>query len=331
MRPGLLKHLRCPHCGHTLTATDAGSLQCTGSAHVFPVHDGVPRFSDDRTPTARAFGYMWGEQTPHAAPLQVSIPYHLHAMQQALDGPRFDGLVLDAGCGEGIDLAMVALDPACEAIGVELSAGGVDTSVARTIGLERAHVVQADLLRLPIASNTFDAAYSYGVVHHTDDPGRAIEEIARTLKPGAPLLFYVLRRLLRPLVVLAAGPRPGEQRARDHDALAPEVADAHLPDAVAGGLRAVHAAVAPLPMGATISLSPRCQSVEHERRLVRPAVGADRETLFARRSGRACHRRRTGRRTRGAATGVDGLRAKAVSIVITRRPVTGPVEGGQQR
>ena len=42
-----------------------------------------------------------------------------------------------------------------------------------------------------MASNTFDGAYSYGVVHHTPDPGQAVKEIARTLKPGAPLLLYV--------------------------------------------------------------------------------------------------------------------------------------------
>jgi SAM-dependent methyltransferase len=52
-------------------------------------------------------------------------------------------------------------------------------------------VVQGNLLRMPLASGTFDAAYSYGVVHHTPDPPRAIREIARTLKPGASLLYYV--------------------------------------------------------------------------------------------------------------------------------------------
>jgi SAM-dependent methyltransferase len=100
-------------------------------------------------------------------------------------------LILDAGCGEGVDLSQVALQPDCEVIGVELSSGGVATTLARTRGFDRAHVVQGDLLRMPIASHTFDAAYSYGVVHHTPDPARAIREIARTLKPGAPLLYYV--------------------------------------------------------------------------------------------------------------------------------------------
>jgi len=167
------------------------TLRCGSGQHTFPVRDGVPRFTHDETDTAVAFGYMWGEQAAHVRPPTEVSPYHLHKMRASLDAPPFAGLVLDAGCGEGIDLAMVALDPACEVIGVELSAGGVATSLARTRGLARAAVVQGDLLALPIADATFDAAYSYGVVHHTPDPPRALREIARTMKPGAPLLFYV--------------------------------------------------------------------------------------------------------------------------------------------
>jgi len=191
MRPSLLPHLRCPTCGHTLSATSADQLRCTGGGHAFPIRAGVPRFTTDATPTAKYFGYMWARQAQEGKPPGRVVPYHLHAMQEALEAPPLEGLVLDGGCGEGLDLANVALEPRCEVIGVELSSGGVAASLARTRGLARAHVVQGNLFHLPIASATFDAAYSYGVVHHTPDPDRAVREIARTLKPGAPLLLYV--------------------------------------------------------------------------------------------------------------------------------------------
>jgi len=83
------------------------------------------------------------------------------------------------------------MSPACEVVGVELSDGGIATSRARTRGLAPAHVVQGDLLKLPLADDVFDAAYSYGVVHHTPDPPRAVAELARTLKRGAALMLYV--------------------------------------------------------------------------------------------------------------------------------------------
>jgi SAM-dependent methyltransferase len=196
MRATLLPHLRCPECGQTLSESTPPALTCRGCGRTFPIRDGVPRFTKGGftkgvTDTAASFGYMWGEQAAQVVPPATASPYHLAAMQEALEASPFQGLILDAGCGEGIDLSMVALDPRCEVIGVELSDGGVATSLARTRGLERAHIVQGDLLRIPIAEATFDGAYSYGVVHHTPDPPRAVREIARTLKPGAPLLLYV--------------------------------------------------------------------------------------------------------------------------------------------
>lgn len=158
---------------------------------MYPVRDGAPRFTSDATDTARYFGYIWGLQAATTVPSTTTHPYHLSVMYDRLPGPPLEGLILDGGCGDGVDLAMLALDPRCEVVGLELSDGGVATSLARTRGNARAHVVQGDLLRLPLASNTFDGAYSYGVVHHTPNPGLAVKEIARTLKPGAPLLLYV--------------------------------------------------------------------------------------------------------------------------------------------
>ena len=137
------------------------------------------------------FGYIWGLQAAKTVPPTSTHPYHLSLMYDRLGGPRLEGFILDGGCGDGVDLAMQALDPKVEIVGLELSGGGVATSLARTRGMARAHVVQGDLLRLPLASNTFDGAYSYGVVHHTPNPGLAVKEIARTLKPGAHLLLYV--------------------------------------------------------------------------------------------------------------------------------------------
>src|SRR5262245_36568024 len=155
MNPRLLQHLRCPECGQTLAVASEGALRCEAAAHTFPIVEGVPRFIADTTSTAKYFGYMWGEQASQVLPPQRVTPYHLQAMQDALAVPALKGLILDAGCGEGIDLAMVALSPECEVIGVELSSGGIATSQARTKGLARAYLVQGNLLRLPMASGIF--------------------------------------------------------------------------------------------------------------------------------------------------------------------------------
>lgn len=146
--------------------------------------------TDKTRATSERFGYGWtaaGLPEPVTAP----IPYHLHVMQSALGAPPFTGLILDAGCGEGIDLASVGLMPDCRAVGVELSTGGIAATAARIRTVPRAHLVRGNVLSLPFADGVFDGGYSYGVVHHTIDPAGAVREIARTIKTGGSLLIYV--------------------------------------------------------------------------------------------------------------------------------------------
>lgn len=145
---------------------------------------------DKTRATSERFGYGWtaaGLPQPVTSP----VPYHLQLMQTALQAPPFSGLVLDAGAGEGIDLASVGLMPGCRAVGVELSTGGVRATAARIARVPNAQVIQGNILAIPVRDNAFDHAYSYGVVHHTVDPEAAMREIARTVRPGGNILIYV--------------------------------------------------------------------------------------------------------------------------------------------
>jgi SAM-dependent methyltransferase len=145
--------------------------------------------NDQTRATGERFGYGWtaGGVPPPSAGRGA---YHLEVMMQAVSAPPFSGLILDAGCGDGVDLAS-GLDERCRVVGVELSDGGVRASASRIAGIEHSHLVQASVLALPFPSATFDGAYSYGVVHHTVDPQLAMREIARAMKSGARLLIYV--------------------------------------------------------------------------------------------------------------------------------------------
>ena len=146
--------------------------------------------SDPTHKTSERFGYGFvagGLPAPFTAPM----PYHLHAMQAALGAPQFRGRILDAGCGEGIDLVWVSMSAPVQAVGLELSDGGRAATAARLTTVPNARLVQGSVLDLPFRDALFDGAYSYGVVHHTVDPERAVREIARVLKPASPLLVYV--------------------------------------------------------------------------------------------------------------------------------------------
>lgn len=173
----------------------SGQLTCAGCSSSYPIIDSVPRMLclDSAAPvvtarTSERFGYLWS-QSEAAAP--TGQPYHFEKMADALGLAPPAGVVLDAGCGDGIDLANHARRPGVEVIGVELSDGGCLASAARVRAIPNAHVVQADLRRLPFADGSFDRVYSYGVLHHVASPPAAAREVARVSRSGAEVAIYL--------------------------------------------------------------------------------------------------------------------------------------------
>jgi SAM-dependent methyltransferase len=113
-------------------------------------------------------------------------------MMQALKVASPDrGLVLDGGCGDGIDLCNRARAAGAEVVGAELSAGGCRTTARRIVALPNAHVVQADLTKLPFEDRAFDFVYSYGVLHHLPVPDAGLRELARVARHGASVVLYL--------------------------------------------------------------------------------------------------------------------------------------------
>lgn len=207
MKLRLLEYIRCPACRATFDLLDAvadegevsdATLRCRGCGSSYAVTEGVPRMREmalaapDATKprTAASFGYIWG-LSPVGTEESQPASYHFAKMETALSLPPPHGLVLDAGCGDGIDLVNQARRPGVEVIGVDLSDGGVRTSFHRSRGLANAHVVQADLCRLPFDAGTFDLAYSYGVLHHLGVPDEGLREVVRVVKPEHPVVAYL--------------------------------------------------------------------------------------------------------------------------------------------
>ena len=103
-------------------------------------------------------------------------------------------LVLDLGCGAGIDSAEFARN----------GASVVSTDFTRTATkstqslLEEANlpaqVVQADATSLPFKKETFDCIYSFGVLHHIPDVDKAVVEINRVIKPGGQVMAMLYNK-----------------------------------------------------------------------------------------------------------------------------------------
>lgn len=68
------------------------------------------------------------------------------------------------------------------------------------------HGAVADIRELPFRDASFDAIYSMGTIEHFDETERAVEEMARVLKPGGRAIVGVPNRydpFLRPLFAAA--------------------------------------------------------------------------------------------------------------------------------
>ncbi len=133
--------------------------------------------------------------------------------------------VLEVGIGLGTDFVRFVRAGAA-AVGVDLTEAAVE-AVEKRLQLEglRAEVLVADAERLPFADGAFDLVYSYGVLHHTPDTRRALDEARRVLAPGGEARIMLYSR--RSWVALGAWLRWGLGRGRPWSSIS-EVLASHL-------------------------------------------------------------------------------------------------------
>jgi SAM-dependent methyltransferase len=207
MKEKLLEFLVCPSCEGELRLSSVaqaeepqgwreiveGELACVSCARKFPVRRGVPRFADakevelDKAATAENFGWQWQHFT------QGDERYGEQFLGWiAPVAPEFfqDKLVLEGGCGKGRHTRLAAEWGAREVVGVDLS-DAVEVAYAATRDLRNAHVVQADIYRLPFKRRAFDYAFSVGVLHHLPDPRAGFVALARHVRVGGHLSAWV--------------------------------------------------------------------------------------------------------------------------------------------
>jgi SAM-dependent methyltransferase len=128
---------------------------------------------------ARALGWLaWGTNTS-------AFYRELARLSEQPDGDS----VLDIPCGGGV--AFRGLRPAqqlryvaADLSPVMLARAGVE---AARRGLGFVEFVEADVEALPFADESFDLCVTYTGLHCFRDPPRALEELARALRPGGEL------------------------------------------------------------------------------------------------------------------------------------------------
>ena len=193
----------CPSCKGDLALLEGG-LRCQVCQITYPLLDGIPNFMPadiHRDPNqivrnvarvdrlARVYESRWWYPlvlSVYAGWRKTLLPEMVRVVGEMI---RTDGrLILDAACGPGT-LGRRILAPNQALYGADISWGMLRAGqdYARRDGLSGIHFARAKVEMLPFRPLSFDAAICGGALHLFPDTVAALQEIGRTMKPGAPL------------------------------------------------------------------------------------------------------------------------------------------------
>lgn len=102
-------------------------------------------------------------------------------------------VVLDLGCGAGIDVVLAAqkVGPTGRVIGVDMTDEMIEAAnqVIRRAGLTNAEIRKGLIEKLPVESATVDWVISNCVINLSPEKSRVFSEMARVLKPGGRVMI----------------------------------------------------------------------------------------------------------------------------------------------
>ncbi len=214
MKRTLVEALRDPVTGETLTLRDAvpteGAEVLEGelvapSGHAYPVVGGVPmlvradRFAEGQKETVDSFSYKWDHAKNYRTATEGHyVSWYLQrygfgdaaGLARFLEGKR---TILDAGTAHGRDAKQYVEGSSATVYGIDISSG-IRNAYRDLATIDRLHLVQADLGRLPFAPGFFDFIGCDQVIHHTPDTRASVAHLVTRLAPGGHLAFYVYRK-----------------------------------------------------------------------------------------------------------------------------------------
>jgi SAM-dependent methyltransferase/uncharacterized protein YbaR (Trm112 family) len=196
----LLEVLVDPETGEPLHLDEDGGADpiedgvlVSPSGNRYPIVGGVPRFVPGEVYSG-SFGLQWNRFAAVQLDSATGSSYSRRRFEDETGwtGELTGTWIVDAGCGSG-RFAEIAAAAGAEVLAVDLSAA-VDAAAANLARFPNAHVVQADLRKLPFRAEAVGRLYSIGVLQHTPDPIASARSLVGFLAPGAAFALTVYAR-----------------------------------------------------------------------------------------------------------------------------------------
>ena len=192
--------LACPACQGQLRS----SWECSGCGAQYEAPDGVPALrlpGNERTERVRDF-YS-------AAPFPGYPPHdNLSWLRARAERSRFarlldaaipaDARMVEIGCGTGqMSLYLARADRII--IGADLTRASLllGSQAAQRFAVDKVLFVETDLAAAALRPASFDVVYCSGVLHHTPDPRRSFEQVARLVRPGGMIILGLYNSIAR--------------------------------------------------------------------------------------------------------------------------------------
>jgi ubiquinone/menaquinone biosynthesis C-methylase UbiE len=192
----------CPKCKRPLRSGE-NTLTCSECNRTYPIVGGIPDFLSQASlaPDALHIAKAMDLVAPiYESRLFVSVLLKLFSVgsdsrfidriasfhSETLKG--ITGSVLDVACGPATYSRRIA-SPSRNVYGIDISMGVLRQGmiyVARD-GIPGVHLARARVEELPFENAVFDGGVCSGSLHLFPDTVLSLREIARTMKPGAPL------------------------------------------------------------------------------------------------------------------------------------------------
>lgn len=194
-----LSILRDPACRGPMAAEGEG-LRCTRCGERYPVVAGVPVFAravfeGGRHRQREIFSELCrsrfeGYRTAEA--YDARAIQNWKKMNAILGmGVAPGALVLDVGCADGFWLRFLAARYRVRGIGVDLADSILVAARQDRLLRYENRFCLSEAERLPLDDGSVDFVLSFDLLEHLPEPRRALEEMARVLKPGGRLLVHM--------------------------------------------------------------------------------------------------------------------------------------------
>jgi SAM-dependent methyltransferase len=184
--------LRCVHCNGPMEYESSQALRCAACARTFPIEREVLHLeSEYQGNNAIAADYYnstlwpkfrfweWIAHLPRGGERKARNEVLRHLPN--LSGTR----LLDVAIGDGRNMPLIPRD--CQVFGVDISRVLLERC-KRDYPDRETHLIVGQAESLPFPDATFDNMFTLGAINHVNDPGLALREMARVVKPGGTVV-----------------------------------------------------------------------------------------------------------------------------------------------